>query len=77
MSALSNISDTILIIIPPLYLSLIHIFLYKNKKELRKAIVFEPAEEMNIYMKEEDIPDVDVYKRQLYYRICHRNYKSL
>ena len=27
--------------------------LYKNKKELRKAIVFEPAEEMNIYMKEE------------------------
>lgn len=35
-------------------------FLYNND-EPRKAIVFEPAEQMHIYLKEEDIPDVKSY----------------
>ena len=42
---------------------------------MRKAIVFEPAEEMNIYMKEEDIPDVKCYLSQFAEETDYYTYK--
>ena len=47
----------------------------QKQKELRKAIVFEPAEEMNIYMKEEDIPDVKCYLSQFAEETDYYTYK--